>query len=319
MSVSASTFFVGAVRTTIAASAALFVAGACGPRVEVLEEGVENAGTAGASSGAGGDSAYGGESGDTAGSGGNAGGGTGAGGATAGAAAAGAAAGTGAGGRGGGLDICGGLSVSQVDSLKMGDACRSRDICEPQACLAGRGPDNSNTAIVAACRNQRVQPISMTLLDVPSDGSGNLSVSDDGVIWTDCESALDGGASGQACTWIDNTCLRQTEDTCCIEGAECFTYGPTSPNGLLHRVRICAPGCAEAMPDSTAPIVTDCAEANSVDSCHATPACEGDFACYRAIPGPWDVVDYSATSQLNGVMWCAGGSLVGGYGTSWGL
>ena len=195
----------------------------------------------------------------------------------------------------------------------MGQACTNDDMCNPGACFSS-GTASSNAEALVACRNHQVQIVTMSLLDVPA--SGTLSPLNDGVSWTDCGAALAGGLTGQACTWPSKTCVQTTTDSCCIEGAECVPYGTT---GLLHRVRICAPGCTQLKPDATTPVVADCASAANVDPCHTTAAYQGDFICYHMIGDP-TVTAYSAdTSQLNGAMWCAGGSLVGGYGFTWGI
>jgi hypothetical protein len=210
------------------------------------------------------------------------------------------------------ISVCGFEFPESVPALTLGQPCIDDDICVPQSCAGIGAPPDTNVAAFAACRNHKVQVVSMTLLDlepaeVPSDRG-------DGVSWDDCESALESGLTGQACTWPSESCIRRTSDPCCLEGAECL-----APFGRLHRIRICAPGCSDAAPDAPAPVVTDCASAQSADLCHATPACEGDFICYRDLFDPETVSDYTETSQLNGAMWCGGGLLVGGYGLTWGL
>jgi hypothetical protein len=148
----------------------------------------------------------------------------------------------------------------------------------------------------------------MALLDVPENTP--VTAVNNGVSWNDCGAALAEGVSGEACTWEGTTCIRPTEDTCCREGAECAL-------GLLRRIRVCAPDCEDIEPDATMPLVTDCASAAEVDWCHATPACQGDFTCHGMF-GDSTITEYDDMSQLSGALWCAGGSLVGGYGLSWG-
>lgn len=212
----------------------------------------------------------------------------------------------------GGISVCTLPVPDSFLTLTIGQPCIDKDICEPQSCAGMGAPSESNVAAFAACRNHKVQVVSMSLLDaepgtVPSSRG-------DGVSWDDCEAALESGLTGQGCTWPSQTCIRRTSDPCCLEGAECL-----APNNLLHRVRVCAPGCEDAAPDAPTPVVTDCTSAREADTCHRTPACTGDFICYRDLSDQNTVSDYTETSQLNGAMWCGGGLLVGGYGLTWGL
>jgi hypothetical protein len=246
--------------------------------------------------------------------------------ASAGGGAAGTRAGGGAGVLGGeagasGLDgtsLCNGsISPEAVAALTMGEACTDKDICEVNACASIGLPPDSNTAAFAACRNHRVQVVTMTLLDVPA--SERWAVREGAVNWDDCESALDSGTSGDTCTWLSQSCIRHTADPCCLEGAECLSFALlTPPEGLLQRVQVCSPGCTDATPDSMAPVVSDCETAAAADTCHETSACEGDFICHRSLSES-TIDEYTETSQLNGAMWCAGNVLVGGYGLSWGF
>jgi hypothetical protein len=213
-----------------------------------------------------------------------------------------------------GKSVCYAIDPSDLTSLQTGEPCRDLDVCEPDACAGMVG--GTGVGVFAACRNHQVQLIQMTLLDVPANTP--VTALDNGVSWDDCEAAIDGGVTGEACTWAGESCIRPTEDTCCRAGAQCVqSPGPTTTEGLLHRIQVCAPDCENLEADTTQPVVTDCASAAAVDSCHVTPACEGDFTCYRTA-GDWVLTDYEETSQLNGAMWCAGGALVGGYGLSWG-
>ncbi len=208
------------------------------------------------------------------------------------------------------VSICG---SNPTADLTMGQACTDSDMCDPGGCF--RDGAGGTQASFATCRNHQVQIIMMTLLDVPADGSG--SPPNDGVSWTDCNSALASGLTGEACTWPSTSCVQTTTDSCCLEGAECVAGNSTAQNGLLRRVRICAPGCTNLKPDTTTPVVTDCASAASVDTCHTTAACQGDFICYGLLNT--QVTAFIDTNNPNGAMWCAGGSLVGGYGFNWGV
>jgi hypothetical protein len=201
----------------------------------------------------------------------------------------------------------------------MGLACKNDDICTPGACAAETAPDDeSATSAFVACRNHEVQIITMTLLDAPVS---SLSVPlDDGTTWRDCASALAGGVTGELCTFASRSCLRKTPDTCCLEGMSC-TPQPgdiTSENGLLRHIRVCAPGCTEHEPAPSEQVVTDCASAAAVDLNHTTAACRGDFVCSHALCDT-TVDEFTAESPINGAVWCAGGVLVGGYASSWGL
>jgi len=271
----------------------LGIAGGCGQSLEVLHE----IGGMGATAGGDENTSVGG---------------TGAGGAAAGGTATGGAA---AGGEA--VSVCAVDSPSQLAALTMGQSCTDLDICEPSACAGMAAPTDSGTSAFVACRNHRVQIVQMTLLGrTESDG---LSPREGAVDWPDCESALDDGVTGDICTWQSKSCVRHTSDACCLEGVECLSLGGLPPgHGVVHRVSVCAPGCTSATPDTTSPVVTDCASAAAADTCHTTPSCEGDFVCYRSLAEP-GLSEYTESSQLNGAMWCAGGMLVGGYGLTWGL
>jgi hypothetical protein len=303
---SSSIGFVGMLRISPAFLLLLAVGSGCGPEVEVLTE--DTAGAGGLDDGGGASAGSGGQAGT---------GGTTAGGAgSSGAGAVSGAAGTAGAAPLEGTSVCGALVPDDVWSLKTGEPCRDRDVCEADAC-AGTFADH-RTGMFAACRNHRVELITLELLDVTENLP--LAALDNGVSWDDCDAALAGGVSGEACTWAGKSCVRLTEDTCCREGAECAPRpgdDPDEQHGLLRRIRVCAPDCENLEPDTTMPVVTDCASAVAADRCHVTPACEGDFTCYGTA-GDWVVTEYGDTGQLNGAMWCAGGSLVGGYGLSWG-
>jgi hypothetical protein len=299
---SSSSGFAGALRISLALAVLPVFGSGCGPEVEVLTD--ETGGEAGTS-----------DSGARAGSGGGAGTGgtTGSGAGTGGAGAGSEAAGTAGAATVTGTSVCAAIDPSDITSLKTGEPCPDRDVCEPNAC-AGTASGNGSAAF-AACRNHQVQLITMKLLDVPENSP--LTALNNGVSWDDCDAAVADGVSGEACTWAGKSCIRPTNDTCCREGAECITFDADSELGLLRRIRVCAPDCEDLEPDTTLPVVTDCASAAQTDLCHATRACAGDFTCYGTA-GDWVVTEYDEMSQLNGALWCAGGSLVGGYGLSWG-
>jgi hypothetical protein len=303
MTRSSSRGFAGALRISLAVAVLPAVGSGCGPEVEVLtEDAGGGAGDSGARAGSGGGAGTGGTTGGGAG--------------TGGAGAVSGAAGTAGAATVGGTSVCGAIDPNDVTSLETGEACPDLDICEPNACAGTVG--GNGTAAFAACRNHRVQLITMALLDVPANTP--VTAVNNGVTWNDCDAALADGVSGEACTWAGKSCIRPTNDTCCREGAECITTAlgdPDSELGLLRRIRVCAPDCEVLEPDTTLPVVTDCASAAEADVCHATRACAGDFTCYGTA-GDWVVTEYDETSQLNGAMWCAGGALVGGYGLSWG-
>jgi hypothetical protein len=286
----------GVLRASLVFAVLLGAGSGCGPEVEVLT------GDTGGESGSGGSGA---------GTGGTTAGGAGSGGAGAASGAAGTAGAAPVEGR----SVCTGLDPSDLTSLQTGEPCRDLDVCEVNACAGAVSADG--TALFAVCRNHRVELTSQTLLDVAE--TGVVTALDNGVSWDDCEAALADGVTGEACTWAGTSCIGPSEDTCCREGAQCVQSptGMTETIGLLHRIRVCAPGCENLEPDTTMPVITDCASAAAADVCHSTPACEGDFTCYRTV-GDWAITEYDAMSQLNGAMWCAAGALVGGYGTSWG-
>lgn len=284
----------------------MVLAGGCGPRLEVLE-GTDGKGGDASAAGAPGDAGEANAGSSGAGTtGGEAGGGSG------GVGGAGDATGV------GGKSLCAGeYSQEELVAATMGQPCSDKDICEPNACASIGMPEESNTATFVTCRNRRAQVVAMTLLDVPA--SERWAVREGAASWDDCESALDDGLSGDTCTWLQQTCIRHTADPCCLEGAQCSSFALlTPPEGLLQRVRFCAPGCTDVSPDSTEPVVTDCETAAAADTCHETPACEGDFICHRTA-GESSVDEYTEASGVNGAMWCAGGVLVGGYGLSWGF
>lgn len=281
-------------------AAAAILGGGCGSRLEVLHELEAGASGAGATS--------------TMGSGGSEHASGGAAGSVSGGAASGGAPTAGGVNMPQAISICGpgaSDSASAIAALTNGLACINADWCEPNACAAMGAPDGTGMAAFATCRNHQAHVVTMTLLD--SDPSDAWSLRDDGVTWDDCESALAEGMSGQACTWKSTSCIAKTSDPCCLEGAECL-----EPLGLLHRVRVCAPGCMNARADVNEPVVTDCASAANADTCHATVACDGDFICYNELIGSPPSA-YTASSQLNGAMWCADGKLVGGLGLTWGI
>jgi hypothetical protein len=265
----------------------LSMVSACGPQVDVLNDMDAGAGSASAATG---------------------------GATTGGTSSAGNASDSAATSGGGVTSICTAFSRSTMDVITTGQACSNSDMCGPGGCAVMTGSADGTESAFGSCRHGQAIIMRMSVLDKLA--AGRWTPRNDGVSWTDCNAALASGLSGQACTFPTKTCARTTSDSCCIEGAQCTLRGNDT---LLERIRICAPGCTSLTPVSTAPVVTDCASITAEDACHNTLPCQGNFICWGKIDSALPVVPFSETNGLDGVMWCAGGSIVGGYSFVWGV
>ena len=221
-----------------------------------------------------------------------------------------------------GSPVCGALSSANIDAVTQGQPCSDTNICDPGGCLStARNNDaNAPAATLVTCRSGQTEVIKMTALDVPA--TGLYTARNDGVTWTDCETALDSALTGQSCTFPGKSCVRTTSDPCCIEGIQCA--GATTTSSTLERVSLCAPNCTNLQItwDPPVPIISDCAvAASAVADCHKMLSCGGhiSFICSEVVGNPGSIHSFTDSDSVNSAMWCAGGILVGGYGFTWGI
>ncbi len=209
------------------------------------------------------------------------------------------------------VNVCD-LSDSAAAALQMGQAC-APDSCSPGGCFSsGSGP--IGTGSIRMCVNSQVQFVTSTKLDQNSDGT--YAGTNDGVSWADCESALANGRTGEACTGNAGECSLTTDDPCCIEAG----LGCSNSAGTIIRYRFCAPGCTNVVPNNTLPTVTDCASVPPTTSlCRSSNPCQGNFVCNAGEGIATVPFTDSSVMGVEGILWCAGGNLVGGFavGQGW--
>jgi len=220
-----------------------------------------------------------------------------------------------------GVSICPGDSqgapMVDLSTVKMGDEC-VKNSCEPGGCASfGMTLAGTTTKYALLCADHRLQAIASTLLD-STDGNWTQNPS---TSWSDCDSALSDGHSGDTCTWSEGACSRQTDDPCCIEVATCQVYNnpdPSVPAGGLFRFRVCAPGCQALQPNPAQPTITDCSDLADQDICSFGPSsCQAGLVCTRGshsgLSADVAIDDASVDNAIDTVAWCANGVLVGGY------
>ncbi len=200
------------------------------------------------------------------------------------------------------INVCN-IPDSVTATLQMGQACA------PESCIPG-GCFSAGNGSIRMCSEGRVQTLTATRLDstCPTCTKGT---------WSDCNTALANGATtGDTCNWIGGGCAQPTSDPCCVDAIDsCTGHG-----NFVWRYRMCAPGCTNVTPDTTLATVTNCASVPTSDSiCRTWSPCQGNFACYGG-PG-LNAVSFTDSSDADvvGIIWCAGGNLVGGYamGAAW--
>jgi hypothetical protein len=202
------------------------------------------------------------------------------------------------------IDVCN-IPDSVAATLQMGQACA------PESCIPGGCFATGNNS-VRMCNDGKVQTVTASRLDSTCP-TCDISKGP----WSDCNTALANGAvTGDTCNWSGGGCAQPTSDPCCIDAIDsCAGHG-----NFVRRYRMCAPGCTSAAPDSTLPIVTDCASVPSSSSlCRPWSPCQGSFVCYGG-PGI-NTASFTDSNDADvvGIIWCAGGNLVGGYamGAAW--
>jgi hypothetical protein len=176
---------------------------------------------------------------------------------------------------------------------KMGDACASFGGCgigdEQEGCLGQ----------YRNCLNEVLYALTLEHLDCPV-------VTPSADSWSDCLLALQGGHSGDTCSW-EGACLRPSTQTCCVELAMCG-----SPVQQLYRARICAPGCTEISADPSQPTVTSCAGTSVGLNINLGAPCQGSFIC----TGGQDATGHLQATSAD-IAWCDHGMVVGGTFMPW--
>ena len=209
-----------------------------------------------------------------------------------------------------------GAERATPNTAQMGDRCDDADSCVPGGCVAGGDivdkSDPSRSGIFTiACANHHIQLVT----SVPIDWSANTADAGAGASWSDCNSALVHGKSGDSCTWANGQCSRPTEDPCCIEIAGCAWFQDSlgrPPYGLVKGSRLCAPGCQKVTPDTTQPTVTDCRAASALNICDFAAPCQSGLVCTGFAGTGVPITDPSNETNIS-VAWCANGILVGNF------
>jgi len=176
---------------------------------------------------------------------------------------------------------------------------------------------------LASCGEDRLAVIEFDRRGLTDEGYPDHS----GPVLTDCETALGEGHTGQPCAQ-PFACARASEESCCVEVANCTSFGESEGSYSLYWTEICEPGCETIEPDTTKTPAMDCTQTilvvrnendtytyvNDIDR-----PCVGDFICEtfgdNDISGVGVAEDVPAFYQTHGegLRWCHNGLVLGIY------
>jgi len=194
-----------------------------------------------------------------------------------------------------------------------GDTCTSSATCGAADVCSGTSVDCVDEESLVITRVSVLEcPFDLVTLELATPPAADEP-------WVDCDAALNGGHTGQACG-AHFTCGR-IADACCAELASCgieypdlSSDGVTEPSQRLIRLRICTQDCQNLTLDESA-VATDCATAYLQDDPFVVAlgrTCNGDFVCVNGVDvretGIPDGMDITESVE---VAFCEGGVVLG--------